>query len=209
MNRAHMRRAAFAAFAIASSLSVPALAAGGGHDAGGGHGEPHVANWWALGKEHADAPALGWMFVTFITFVVVLAVLLKKPLTVHLENRSDQVKRAIEEAKRAKDAAEARAKDAEEKLRSLDTEMARLRAEFESQGKLEAERIEKLARETAARIQKDAEDTIAAERDRAKIQLQQEAGRLALELAEARIKGALSAADDARLQRSLVDHLSS
>jgi F-type H+-transporting ATPase subunit b len=198
---------------ITALVASPVFAAGGGNEHGGGHaaagdhGAPHVANWWGLGKEHANAPALGWMFVTFTTFAVFLLVVLRKPLTGYLESRSDEVKKAIEEAKRAKEQAEARARDAEQKLRALDTEITKMRADFEAQGKSEAERIEKLAQQSAQRIQKDAEDTINAERDRAMQQLRAEASRLALELAEQKIKGALSAADDTRLQQSLVEHL--
>jgi F-type H+-transporting ATPase subunit b len=182
-----------------------AFAAGGGH--GGGHGAPHVAHGWGRGQDYATAPARGWMLVTFFTVFGGLVFLLRKPLLVHLENRSDLVKKAIEEARRAKEAAEARAREAEQKLRELDGEITKLKAEFEAQGNAEAERMEKLAHDTAARIQKDAEDTIAAEQERARQVLRAEAARLALELAEERIKGALGAGDDARLQKALIDHL--
>ena len=211
--KSRITHASRVALTLVTALATPALAAGnehgGGHDAAGGHGAPHVANWWSLGKEHADAPALGWMFVTFATFLGLLVFFVRKPLTSYLEARSDEVKKAIEEAKRAKEAAEARARDAEQKLRALDSEIGKMKADFESQGKAEAERIEQLAQQTAARIQKDAEDTIAAERERAMQQLRAEAARLALELAEEKIKGALSANDDVRLQKQLVDHLTS
>ena len=211
MNRV-IHGAAYTAITLLTVVVALPASAESGHGAapaGGGHGAPHIANWWSLGKEHAEAPALGWMFVTFLTFVAALVFVLRKPLSLYLESRSDQVKKAIEEAKRAKESAEARARDAEQKLRALDTEIGKMRADFEAQGKLEGDRIEKLAHDAAARIQKDAEDTITAERDRAMQALRQEAAKLALELAEEKIKGALSAADDARLQKSLVDHLGS
>ena len=136
-----------------------------------------------------------------------LVVALRKPLSIYLENRADTVKKAIDEARRAKDAAEARARDAEAKLAALGGEVKRLKADFEAQGQAEAERLEKLAHDAAARIARDAEDTIAAESQRAQLTLRQEAARLAVELAEERIKGALTDADELRLQKSLVDEL--
>ncbi|MBI1944897.1 MAG: ATP synthase F0 subunit B [Deltaproteobacteria bacterium] len=187
------------------TATVGALAKGAEHGAGGGHAE--VKNWWGVGAAYAESPALGLLSITFFAFLGVLVVALKKPLALYLENRADTVKKAIEEAKRARDAAEARARDAEAKLAALGGEVLRLKADFEAQGKAEAERLEKLAHDAAARIAKDAEDTIAAEAQRAQLVLRQEAARLALELAEERIKGALTDADEVRLHKSLVDEL--
>ncbi len=180
-----------------------------GHEGAGGVQEhvAHVANWWSLGAKHADAPALGWLTITFLIFVIGLVVLLRPQLRMHLENRSDRVQRAIEEATRAKQLAEQKARDAQAKLAALDSEMIKLRADFEEQGRAEAVRMDQLAAQTAARIQKDAEDTINAERDRATLSLRAEASRLALEMAEERIKGALTGSDDARLQQQLLKHL--
>lgn len=174
---------------------------------GGGHGEPHVANWWGVGPEYANTPALGFVMITFALFVGGLVYFVRPRLIVLLENRADTVKKAIEEARIARGAAEARALEAEQKLANLEEEMKRLKADFEQQGKAEMERIEKTARETAARIAKDAEDTIAAEAERAQAQLRAEAARLALELAEEKIRAALGTDDDARLQKALIANL--
>lgn len=177
------------------------------HEGAEGHGPPHVSNWWGLGHEHANAPALGWLSITFAVFVGGLLVLLRPRISSLLINRSDTVQKAIEEAKTAREAAEKKARDAEKKLAALETEMQKMKSDFEEQGRAEAARLEKLAHDTAARIQKDAEDTIAAERERAMQQLRAEAAKLALELAEERLRSALTAGDDARLQKALVDHL--
>lgn len=193
---------------IAASMLLPVAAFAAGAPADGAHHAPHVANWWGLGEQYKETPALGWLTITFVIFATALILILKKPLNIHLENRSIAVKRAIEEARRAKDDAEARAKAAEAKLAALDSEVRKMKADFEAQGKSEAERLENVGRVTAARIQKDAEDTIAAEVDRAQQVLRAEAGRLALELAEERIKAVVTAEDDARLRTALVNHLS-
>lgn len=201
MSRASRIWSRLAVLAVLATAAA-AHAEGGGH--GGGHGEPHVANWWHVGSEYAGSPALGLLMITFVIFVVGLVVLVRPKLSVYLENRSDDVRKAIEEAQRARKAAEERARAAEQKLANLEGEMVRLKADFEAQGKAELERVEKLAQEAAARIARDAEDTINAERERAELALRTEAARLALDLAETRIRGALNADDDARLQRALV-----
>lgn len=197
------------------SLSTAALAEeaehgakhDGAHAGAAGHGAPHVANWWAMGEGHADAPALGWLTVTFLVFAGGVIYLARKPLSEHLQTRADTVERAIAEATRAKEAAEARARDAEAKLAALDTEVTKMRADFEAQGKAEADRIEKAAADMAAKIAKDAEDTIGAEIERAKESLRSEASKIALQLAEERIKSMLSPADDDRLKKSLIRDL--
>jgi F-type H+-transporting ATPase subunit b len=182
-----------------------ALAAGGG---GGGHHEPHIANVWGLGEKYAETPALGWLSITFAIFAFGLVRLAGPAIKKHLVTRADAIEHAMAEAKKAKDEAERRAKDAEAKLAALEGEVARMQSDFEAQGKLEAERIQKAAEEMAKKIGRDAEDTIAAETQRAREQLRAEASSLALQLAEERIKKLLSAADDQKLTKTLITELS-
>ena len=188
-----------------SLLSASAALAAGG---GGGHHEPHIANVWGLGEKYADTPALGWLSITFAIFAFGLVRLAGPAIKKHLVTRADAIEHAMAEAKKAKDEAERRAKDAEAKLAALEGEVARMQSDFEAQGKLEAERIQKAAEEMAKKIGRDAEDTIAAETQRAREQLRAEASTLALQLAEERIKKLLSAADDQKLTKTLITELS-
>jgi F-type H+-transporting ATPase subunit b len=199
--------------AIASLVLSSSSALAGG---GGGHHEPHVANVWGVGSEYSATPAIGLLAITFVIFVVVLAFGIPKLgvpgvvplLTKYLGIRADAIEQAMAEAKKAKEDAERRAKDAEQKLAALEGEVARMQADFEAQGKLEAERIQKAAGEMANKIAKDAEDTIAAELQRAREQLRAEASALALKLAEERIQKLLTPADDQKLKKSLIAELS-
>lgn len=178
------------------------------HGGGAAHHEPHVSNWWGFGDKYAETPALGWLTITFLIFAGGVVYFVRKPLSQHLMARADTVEKAIAEATKAKEDAERRAREAEAKLAALDGEVKKMKADFESQGKAEAERMEKAAVEMSARIAKDAEDTIVAETERAREALRAEASKLALQLAEERIKGMLSAADDDRLKKSLINDLS-
>ena len=177
--------------------------------AGAGHHEAHLSdiNWVGMGEQYADRPAFVWMSITFLTFVAILVKFGRPPLQVYLQTRADTVEKAIAEATRARQDAERRAREAEAKLAALDTEIRNMKADFETQGKAEAERIEKAAAEMSVKIAKDAEDTIGAEMQRAREQLRAEASKLALQLAEERIKAMLTDADDARLKKSLINDL--
>lgn len=187
------------------TLSTSAFAASGG--GGGHHDAPHVANWWGMGAEYAETPALGYLAITFAVFVGLLVYFGAKPLKEHLETRADTVEKAIAEATKAKEAALARAREAEAKLAALDGEVKKMKADFEAQGKAEAERIEAAAAEMAKKIAKDTEDMVTAEMDRAREALRAEAAKLALQIAEDRIKKMLTPADDARLRGGLVKDL--
>ena len=198
-------RASVSLSALAMLIADVGLAAGGGH---GGHHEPHVANWWGIGEKYAESPALGWLAVTFAVFAFGVFSFAKDPLKRHLETRADTIEKAMIEAKKAKEAAEARAKEAEAKLASLEGEVKKMKADFEAQGKLEAARIEKAAEEMSKKIAKDTEDTIAAETERAREQLRAEASKLALQLAEERIRQMLTPADDEKLKSKLINELS-
>jgi F-type H+-transporting ATPase subunit b len=174
---------------------------------GGHHAEPHIANMWGLGEKYAESPALGWLTITFAVFAWGVVRSARGPLKNHLETRADGLEKAMVEAQKAKADAERRAKEAEQKLAALEGDMKQMQADFESQGKLEAERIKTSAEEMAKKIAKDAEDTIGAEMERAREQLRAEASRLALQLAEERIKHMLTAADDEKLKKTLIQDL--
>ena len=63
-------------------------------------GTPHTpeVNWWGLGGEYSEAPAMGWLLITFVIFVYVMARVIKKPLASYLETRSKDIQKAVEEA---------------------------------------------------------------------------------------------------------------
>lgn len=174
---------------------------------GDGHG-PHITNWFQLGSEYQNTPALGWLSFTFFTFAGMLVFWVRKPLGRYLATRSDSVSKALTEAKKAKEAAEARAAESAAKLSALEGEIEALKAEFRAQGEAELRRMEEAAKATAARINKDAEDTLQAETERARELLKAEGARIALQLAEERIRGAVADADHARLTQNFIQDLS-
>lgn len=186
----------------ASLFALPALAEGGEH--GGGHAAPHI-NWWGVGPEHAHAPALGWLAITFAIFLWLLYHFGKRPFKDMLIARHEAVKNALEEAAQAKAEAERVAQEYEERLAKLDDEIAALKREFVERGEAEAARLEALGKASAERVARDVADTIAADTERAQVQLRQEAARLALQMAEERITQAASDADEKRLRVTFLE----
>lgn len=168
-----------------------------------GHGTPEV-NWWGLGPKWSEAPAMGWLLITFFIFVWIMARVIKKPLGNYLETRSKDIQRAIEEGQKAKLESEQKLKIYEEKLKCLDSEIAKMKASFAEQAKAERALKEQMTKESGARILKDAEDTIKAEFERSKNRLAEEVIAGALAKAQASILQSHLPEVDSYLKQSLI-----
>jgi F-type H+-transporting ATPase subunit b len=179
----------------------------------GGHTshEAHFSDICWVSCPHADGDAHRIPVLPLAaTFLIFLGILWKfglPSLRQTIASRSNTVRDEIEKASRAKADAEVRAAAAEAKLAALTTEVKRMKDDFTAQGKAEIVRMEAAAKDLAARLSRDAEETIVAETARATASLQAEASRLALVSAEERIRAALNADDDARLQKTLLQDL--
>lgn len=170
-------------------LLVASVAFASEHGGGGGHGESHEINWYFLG---------GQIF-TFFIFAIGLFVVAKKPIKAYFLARHTEVKTAVEEAQRAKADAQAKARQYEEKMKDIDSELKKLAATFQTSAAAEKQRLLDEAAATAQRIQKDAEAMIQTELEKAQQKLRQETVDLALTLAEEILKKELKADDQKRL----------
>lgn len=120
-------------------------------------------NWWHLGSAYQDAPALGWVIITFLIFVYGMAKVIKQPLTLYLEMRSKTIKEQIEEGIKAKEEGQKQLKEYEEKLKSLDQEIESMRERVLNQAEAEKKERELLFLDMKNRIITEAEDTIKAD----------------------------------------------
>lgn len=171
--------------------------------------EHHPINWWGMGAEFKDAPALGWLTLTFLIFIFALIKAVRKPLSLYLETRSNDIRKAIEEGQRARSEGEEKLKLFEEKLRGLDQEIENLKKTFREQAQAEKIEKERLAREASERIIKDTKDTIKASFERSKTRLAEEVIRTALAEAQKTIMENQRAPVDAHLKERLVAELKS
>ena len=121
-------------------VGVPsaALAAGDGS-------APQVSNWFVpFGELNSHAPALGWVILMFATFVGALYYFSHRPFKTMLQNRHEEVKKALEQASLAKAQAEEKKREYDQRLQGLDNEIAQIISEFEERGNQEKKRLEAL-----------------------------------------------------------------
>jgi F0F1-type ATP synthase membrane subunit b/b' len=137
-----------------------------------------------LGSAYKDAPALGWLTITFLIFVIFIGRAIKQPLSFYLERRSSDIARAIEEGRKAKLLGQEQLALYDQKLKSLTAEIEKMKALFRDQAIREKEEKLRLAKEMESRIIRNTDDTIRANFARAKIRLADEVIALAIAKAQ-------------------------
>lgn len=167
----------------------------------------HGINWWHLGAAYKDAPALGWLTITFVLFVYGVSRAIKKPLSSYLATRSKDIKQQIEEGRLAKIESEKKLLLYDEKLQSLGQEIEKMKASFIEQAHAEKRERERLAKEMEGRILRDTDDTIRANIERSKNRLAEEVINRAISLAEITIMEKKRDQVDEVLKMSFVDDL--
>lgn len=144
----------------------------------------HAINWWHLGSAYKDAPALGWLTLTFLIFVYLIVRMVRKPMSLYLETRSKDIRRQIEEGQLALKESQDKLRVYEEKLKSLSQEIENLRASFIEQGQAEQKERRRRTEEMRTRILEEARDTIKANFERSKNRLADEVITKAMVMAE-------------------------
>lgn len=146
----------------------------------------------ASGGGHADSGALIkdflWRCLNFAITLGIIIYFVSKPAKNALKGRSEGIAKSLEEAKKARDEAEAKFAEYDEKLNKAEAEIEQIAAELKKEGELERDRILVAAKEQAEKIKLEAEKSAAFEVARARAELQREASRLAIELAENLLK---------------------
>ena len=158
---------------------------------------------WAAGGGHVDSGVLLKDFLyrvlNFSIVVGILVYFLRKPLKKGLSGRREDIEKALAEAKKAKEEAEAKFAEYDRKLDQATEEIAEISASIRREGELEKQKIIANAKEMAAKIEKDAEKAAELEVAKARAELQREAVQLAVDVAEQLLKKNFTKDDDARL----------
>lgn len=157
-------------------------------------------NWWGLGSQYEDSPALGWYILTFAVFVFGLIYAIKKPLGLYLAARSRDIGKAINEAEMAKAEATKKMLACEMRLSDLDNEIAQMKAEFIKLGTLEKAQLKKTAEQMAIQIAKDADDVIAGDIRETMYRLKQEMAVQVIALVREKIKNRTNQQIENRMQ---------
>jgi|Deesub1362A_J573_1020465.scaffolds.fasta_scaffold00186_41 F-type H+-transporting ATPase subunit b len=169
-----------------------------------------VVTWASGGSEAVEIESPFTLLMRAINFFLLAAILfylLRKPLSNFLHQRQQGIRESLEQAKRAKEEAEARYRQMEKKLAEAQKEMAELKQMLIDQGRTEKEKILVNAQKEAERIRRQAELTAEQELKKAKQLLREEAVMLAAQMAEELLKQRIEPKDHTSLIQDYVKRL--
>ena len=172
---------------------------------------PSLASEGAKGEEQGGIINLNMtllvQMVNFLILIVLLQRFLYKPLTQFLATRADGIKRSLEEAKAAREAAANAQQEYEARIAATRREAAALRESAVREVEEERQRLLKVSRDEAARLLTEAKAQIEQEVKRAKAELRAEVVGLSLGVAERLIGRSLTTDDDRRLAEQVVQEI--
>lgn len=172
---------------------------------------PSLASEGAKGEEQPGIINLNItllvQIVNFLILIVLLQRFLYKPLTQFLATRADGIKRSLEEAKAAREAAAKAQQEYEARIAATRREAAALRESAVREVEEERQRLLKVSRDEAARLLTEAKAQIEQEVKRAKAELRAEVVGLSLGVAERLIGRSLTTDDDRRLAEQVVQEI--
>jgi len=172
---------------------------------------PSLASEGAKGEEQGGIINLNMtllvQMVNFLILIVLLQRFLYKPLTQFLATRADGIKRSLEEAKAAREAAAKAQQEYEARIAATRREAAALRESAVREVEEERQRLLKVSRDEAARLLTEAKAQIEQEVKRAKAELRAEVVGLSLGVAERLIGRSLTTDDDRRLAEQVVQEI--
>ncbi len=174
------------ALALLATVTLPVLvlAAGGGD---------HPVDGGVILKDFI------WRCVNFAVMVGLIGYFVRKPIRNALQSRRAEIEKTLADAAAARDAAEAKAREYQEKLTKASAEIESIYAAIRREGELERDKILASAKELAVKIEQEADAKAATAVARARTELRAEATRLAVELAEELLAKSVTAADHKRL----------
>ena len=186
--RFYLRPASLAAFFLFWA-SETALAAGAAPDASG--------QW----KEWL------WKIVNFAILVTIIVVFLKKPMRDYLKARTEAIKKGLDDARQAREMAEAAIKEVRETLKQKDTGIEDILRTSRQAGEAEKEALLKESARMSQKIAEHADTYISFELKKARDAIRKEAVILALELAEKRLEQKMTPVEQKKLIEDAVSRL--
>jgi F-type H+-transporting ATPase subunit b len=157
---------------------------------------------WSAGPEHAEEGGGHenlYHWINFILLAVALVYLGRKPLGAFFAQRSESVRKALEEGRKALEASQAQLKAVEEKLLHLEQEIAAFKASALREMEAERERLRQAAAAEAEKIRDFTRVQMDVALRAAKLELKNYAVLQAIEQAEAMIRQRLDDAGRSRL----------
>lgn len=199
--------------AVTLSLLAAPCAALARAEHGDAHDEHHQSiNWFYgfVGEAEDEEPSLLWrtpgmpvpLLAHLINSAILFTILYKvgrKPIVEGLAKRRETIMRGMEEAAAMRNEAVEQLKAYEDKLASVDAEIARIRKDMREAADAERAVILAEAKKRHERMERDAKRMIEQELKSAREELMEETVRIAMERATALVSQAASDADHERL----------
>jgi F-type H+-transporting ATPase subunit b len=156
------------------------------------------------GEAKLDGGKLAAQIINFVLLVGVLAWFGGRALAKALTARHQQLKADLAAASELRVAAEAQLKKQEQRLASLEQEIANIRAGVAKEADAEKARLIEMAEERGRRIQEETKFLIDQQVKEAEVQLRREAAQAAVEMAEQIVRRSLQPGDRERMVDSFV-----
>lgn len=172
-----------------------------------------VASASAAAESAAGHPAgIPWgdivkQLVNFAILVGVLVYFLRKPLSSFLKERSEMMRKSIEDASRAREEAAAKLSVIETRMAGLAGEIADLNRKMDAEAEEESLRIREAAQSEIERVRIQAQFAADQEVKKAKDELRREAAALATAAAEEIVRKAMTPGDQERLVRENLEKI--
>lgn len=145
--------------------------------------------------------------VNFLILVGVLVYFLRKPLASFLKDRTELLRRSIEEASRAREAAAEKLASVEERLSRLSGEIEELHRKMDGEADEEARRLRESALAEIRRVQEQVQFAADQEVRKARQELRQEAAGLSAKAAEEILARTITPEDQDRMVRENIEKL--
>jgi F-type H+-transporting ATPase subunit b len=171
------------------------------HAAADGHGDAHAADTHA-GDHHGpefDAGAIVRHSVNLAILLAVLFFAMKTPVADFLKFRRSMVKEQLDASGVAKEEADAKFAELEQRLADFDTELEAIMAGVRADAAEERKRTLAQAERSAAQLATAADRTVDEELRRTRTELRDEVVERSVELAAALLKSSVDATDQQRL----------
>ncbi len=178
------------AFGLTAVLPALGFAQEGGH-AEGGHG--------ALGGT--------WKIINFVILAIGVYLVWTRVIAKLLDKRSAEIKKAMDDAREAKEIAEKKAAEYKQKLSLLEKRISEIHAELAAEGEAEKNRIIEESAKASERVREQARVAAEQELKKARIEIRAEVAALAVKMAEEILKTELKPEDQERLVKGYLDNL--
>jgi F-type H+-transporting ATPase subunit b len=146
--------------------------------------------------------------VNFILLLWVIRKLAKQPVANFLTDRREKIERGIQEAAAVKAKAEAVFNEYTERMKTLDQELTKLRADIARGAAEDRAQIVADAEETAKRVKSETEELVARQAEQLETDIRREVVQAAIEAAERAVRETTNADDQRRLADAFARELS-